>query len=77
MIIKTKTYNTKVVWNNVVKLLAKGNINRQPMYDEFDKIWSNWFQTKLKLTPNETQNGWSEWIPFVKVHLFHVGHMFQ
>jgi hypothetical protein len=77
MIIETKTYNMKVVWNSVVKLLAKGNFKRLLVCDEFDKTWSNRFQTKLKLTPNETQNGWSEWIPLVEVHLFHVGHMFQ
>jgi hypothetical protein len=77
MIIETKTYNTKVVWNSMVKLLAKGNFNRRLMCDEFDKIWSNRFQTKLKLTPNKTRNGWSEWISLVEVHLFYVGHMFQ
>jgi hypothetical protein len=77
MIIETKTYNTKVVWNSVVKLLAKGNFKRRLVCDEFDKIWSNWFQTKLKLTPNETRNGWSKWISLVEVHLFYVGHMFQ
>jgi hypothetical protein len=60
MIIKIKTYNMKVVWNRVVKLLAKGNFKRRLMCDEFDKIWSNQFQTKLKLTPNETRNGLSE-----------------
>jgi hypothetical protein len=54
MIIETKTYNTEVVWNSVVKLLAKGNFKRRLVCDEFDKIRSNWFQTKLKLTPNET-----------------------
>jgi hypothetical protein len=77
MIIKTKTYNTKVVWNSAVKLLAKVNFIRRLVCDEFDKIWSNRLQTKLKLTPNETRNGWSEWIPLVEVHLFYVGHMFQ
>jgi hypothetical protein len=77
MIIETKTYNTKVVWNSVVKLLAKGNFKRRLMCDEFDKIRSNQFQMKLKLTPNETRNGWSEWIPLVEVHLFHIGHMLQ
>jgi hypothetical protein len=77
MIIETKTYNTKVVWNSVVKLLAKGNFKWRLMCDEFDKIRSNQFQTKLKLTPNETQNGWSEWIPLVEVHLFRIGHMLQ
>jgi hypothetical protein len=77
MIIETKTYNTKVVWNSVVKLPAKGNFKRRLVCDEFDKIWSNQFQTKLKLTPNETRNRWSEWIPLVEVHLFHVGHMLQ
>jgi hypothetical protein len=77
MIIKTKTYNTKVVWNSVVKLLAKGNFKRRLVCDKFDKIQSNQFQTKFKLTPNETRNRWPEWIPLVEVHLFHVGHMFQ
>jgi hypothetical protein len=77
MIIEIKTYNTKVVWNSVVKLLAKGNFKRRLVCDEFDKIRSNRFQTKLKLTPNETRNGWSEWIPLIEVHLFHVGHMLQ
>jgi hypothetical protein len=77
MIIETKTYNTKVVWNSVVKLLAKGNFKRRLVCDKFDKIRSNRFQIKLKLTPNETRNGWSEWIPLVEVHLFHVGHMVQ
>jgi hypothetical protein len=77
MIIKTKTYNIKVVWNSVVKLLANENFNRRLVCDEFDKIRSNQFQTKLKLTPNETRNGWSEWIPLVEVHLFHVEHMLQ
>jgi hypothetical protein len=72
MIIETKTYNTKVVWNSVVKLLAKENFNRRLVCDEFDKIQSNRFQTKLKLTPNETRNGWSEWIPLVEMHLFYV-----
>jgi hypothetical protein len=72
MIIETKTYNTKVMWNSVVKLLAKKKINRRLVCNEFDKIRSNWFQTKLKLTLNETQNGWSEWISLVEVHLFHV-----
>jgi hypothetical protein len=76
-IIETKTYNTKVVWKSVVKLLAKGNFNRRLVCDEFDKIRSNRFQTKLKLTQNKTRNGWSEWIPLVEVHLFHVGHMLQ
>jgi hypothetical protein len=38
MIIKTKTYNTKVVWNSVVKLLVKGNFKRRLVCDEFDKI---------------------------------------
>jgi hypothetical protein len=47
----------KVVWNSVVKLLAKGNFERWTMCDKFDKIWSNQFETKLKVTPNETQNG--------------------
>jgi hypothetical protein len=75
MIIEIRTYNTKVVWNIMVKLLAKENFNRRLMCDEFDKIWSNQFQTKLKLTANETRNGWSEWILLVEVHLFHVGHM--
>jgi hypothetical protein len=74
---KQKTYNTKVVWNSVVKLLGKENFKRRLVCDEFDKIWSNRFQTKLKLTPNETRNGWSVWIYLVEVHLFHVGHMFQ
>jgi hypothetical protein len=55
--ITEKTYNMKVVWNSVVKLLAKGNFKRRLVCYEFDKIWSNRFQTKLKLTPNETQNG--------------------
>jgi hypothetical protein len=77
IIIETKTYNTKVVWNSVVKLLAQGNFKRRLLCDEFDKIRSNRFQTKLKLTPNKTRNGWSKWIPLVEVHLFHVGHMFQ
>jgi hypothetical protein len=77
MIIETKTYNTKVVWNSVVKLLAKGNFKRRLVCDEIDKIRSNRLQMKLKLTPNETRNGWSEWIPLVKVHRFHVGHMLQ
>jgi hypothetical protein len=77
MIIKTKTYNTKVVWNSVVRLLAKGNFKRRLVCDEFDKIRSNRFQTNLKLTPNKTRNGWSEWIPLIEVHLFHVGHMLQ
>jgi hypothetical protein len=54
---KQKTDNTKVVWNSVVKLLAKGKFKRQLVCDEFNKIWSNRFQIKLKLTPNETQNG--------------------
>jgi hypothetical protein len=61
----------------MVKLLAKENFKRRLMWDKFDKIWSNRFQTKLKLTPNETQNELSEWIHLVEVHLFHVGHMFQ
>jgi hypothetical protein len=56
MITETKTYNMKVVWNSVVKLLAKGNFKRRTMCDEFDKIWSNRFQIKLKVTPNETRN---------------------
>jgi hypothetical protein len=77
MIIQTKTYNTKVVWNSVVKLLAKGNFNRRLVWDEFDKIRLNRFQTKLKLTPTETRNRWSEWIPLVEVHLFQIGHMLQ
>jgi hypothetical protein len=77
MIIKIKTYNMKVVWNSVMKLLAKRNFNRRLMYDKFDKIRSNRFQTKLKLTPNEIRNGWSEWILLVEVHVFHVGHIFQ
>jgi hypothetical protein len=77
MIIEIKTYNTKVVWNNMVKLLAKRNFKWRLVCDEFDKIWSNRFQTKLKFTPNETRNGWSEWIPLVEVHLFYVGHMLQ
>jgi hypothetical protein len=77
MIIEIKTYNTKVVWNSVVKLLVKGNFKRWLVCNEFDKIRSNQFQTKLKLTPNETRNGWSEWILLVEVHLFHVGHMLQ
>jgi hypothetical protein len=41
MIIETKTYNTKVVWNYVVKLLAKENFKWRLVCDEFDKIWSN------------------------------------
>jgi hypothetical protein len=45
----------KVVRNSVVKLLVKGNFKRQTVCDEFDKIWANHFQTKLKVTPNETQ----------------------
>jgi hypothetical protein len=57
MITETKNYNKKVVWNSVVKLLAKGNFKRRLMCDEFDKIQSNRLQTKLKLTPNETRNG--------------------
>jgi hypothetical protein len=77
MIIEIKTYNIKVVWNRVVKLLAKGNFKRRLMCDEFDKIWLNQFQTKLKLTSNETRNGLSEWIHLVEVHLFYVGQMFQ
>jgi hypothetical protein len=77
MIIETKTFNTKVVWNSVVKLLAKENFKRRLVCDEFDKIWLNRFQTKLKLTPNETRNGWSEWIPLVEVYLFYIGHMLQ
>jgi hypothetical protein len=44
----------KVVWNSVVKLLAKENFKRQLMCKEFDKIQSNLFQTKLKLTTNKT-----------------------
>jgi hypothetical protein len=72
-----KTYKTKVVWNSVVKLLAKGNFKWRLVCDEFDKIRSNQFQTKLKLTPNKTRNGWSEWIPLVEMHLFHIGNMFQ
>jgi hypothetical protein len=67
----------KVVWNYVVKLLAKENFKRRLVCDNFDKIRSNWFQTKLKLTPNKTRNGWSEWIPLIEVHLLHVGHMLQ
>jgi hypothetical protein len=77
MIIKTKTYNMKVVWNSVVKLLGKGNFKRRLVCDEFDKIRSNRFQTKLKLTPNKTRNGWSEWISLVEVHHFHIEHMLQ
>jgi hypothetical protein len=76
MTIETKTYNTKVVWNSVVKLLAKENFKRRLVCDEFDKIWSNRFQTKLNLTL-QTRNGWSEWIPLVEVQLFYVGHMLQ
>jgi GTP-binding protein EngB required for normal cell division len=72
-----KTYNTEVVWNSVVKLLVKGNFKQRVVCGKFDKIRSNRFQTKLKLTLNETQNGWSERIHLVEVHLFHVGHMFQ
>jgi hypothetical protein len=34
----TKTYNMKVVWNSVVRLLAKGNFKRWTVCDEFDKI---------------------------------------
>jgi hypothetical protein len=74
---KQKTYKMKVVWNSVVKLLAKGNFKRRLVCDEFYKMRSNRLQTKLKLTPNKTRNGLSEWIHLVKVHLFHVGHMFQ
>jgi hypothetical protein len=77
MIIETKTYNMKVVWNSVVKLLAKGSFNRRLVCNKFHKIWSNRFQTKLKLIPNKTRNGWSEWILLIEVHLFHVGHMLQ
>jgi hypothetical protein len=33
-----KTYNTKVVWNSVVKLLAIENFKRRLMCDKFDKI---------------------------------------
>jgi hypothetical protein len=54
---KQKTYNTKVVWNSVVKLLVKENFKQRLECDKFDKIWLNRFQTKLKLTPNETRNG--------------------
>jgi hypothetical protein len=46
MIIKIKTYNTKIVWNSVVKLLAKENFKRWLVCDEFDTIRSNRFQTK-------------------------------
>jgi hypothetical protein len=74
---KQKTYNMKVVWNSMVKLLSKENSKRRLVCDEFDQIWSNWFQTKLKLTPNETRNGWLEWIHLIEVHLFHVEHIFQ
>jgi hypothetical protein len=43
MIIETKTYNTKIVWTSVVKLLAKENFNRRLMCDKFDKIRLNRF----------------------------------
>jgi hypothetical protein len=46
----------KVVWNSVVKLLTKINFKRRTMCDELNKIRSNRFKTKLKATPNETQN---------------------
>jgi hypothetical protein len=61
MIIKPKTYNTKVVWNSVVKLLDKENFKWRLMCDKFEKNQSNRFQTKLSLhqTKLETdgQNG--------------------
>jgi hypothetical protein len=48
---------TTFVWNSAVKLLVIGNFKRPIVCDEFDKIWSNRFQTKLKVSPNETRNG--------------------
>jgi hypothetical protein len=33
-----KTYNTKVVWNSVVMLLAKGNFKWRTVCDDFDKF---------------------------------------
>jgi hypothetical protein len=58
MTIEQKTYNTKVVWNSVARLLPKGNFKRRTVCDKFDKNWSNRFQTKLKVTPNKTRNGY-------------------
>jgi hypothetical protein len=58
-LLKQKTYNTKVVWNGVVKLLAKANFKRWNVCDEFDKIWLKYFQTwtrNWRFTPNKTQN---------------------
>jgi hypothetical protein len=43
MITETKNYNTRVVWNGAMKLLAKGNFKRRTVCDEFDKIWSEHF----------------------------------
>jgi hypothetical protein len=54
---KQKNYNTKVVWNSVPRLLTKENFKRQTVCDKFNKIWSNCFQTKLKVTSNKTRNG--------------------
>jgi hypothetical protein len=57
MTIETKkTYNRKVVWNSVARLLTKVNFKRWTVCDEFDKLWSNLFQTKLKVKPNQTRN---------------------
>jgi hypothetical protein len=77
IIIKIKNLQHEGCVEQWGELLAKGNFKRWLVCDEFDKIWSNQFQTKLKLTPNETRNGLSEWIHLVEVHIFHVGHMFQ
>jgi hypothetical protein len=44
MTTKTKTYNTKVVENDALKLLIKGNFKRRTMCDEFDKFVQNAFK---------------------------------
>jgi hypothetical protein len=55
--LKQKTYNMKVVWNCVMKLLTKEKFKRLLVCYKFDKIWSNRFQMKLKITSNKTRNG--------------------
>jgi hypothetical protein len=38
MITETKNLQHEVVWNDMARLLTKGNFKRRTMCDDFDKI---------------------------------------